>query len=291
MYFGNKAGTEVFDDVKIEKAAHKFIWINEKAATCTENGNRSYWHCEACGKNYENPYGDNELEDVVYLAKGHILELYRGYPAECLNPGMKDTYRCTSCGKHFLDKDGKEEMQQDSDVLIPELGHKFTDEQWVNHGSGKHTVSKGNPTPIFFTADYQQHFKCERCGFQDWGETRTYNMSVNTDQVTLKNGQSTAAIRVSDFANGDYLKSVTPKDTGLVTVFNVNKNGTFKLTAKNKNGSTWVTITLNSGVKTNILVTVRVTTQAITNLKSTVSVVKGKKSNSETCSEAGYKQG
>ena len=48
-------------------------------------------------------------------------------------------------------------------------------------------------------------------------------MSVNTDQVTLKNGQSTTAIRVSDFANGDYLKSVTPKDTGLVTVSNVNK--------------------------------------------------------------------
>lgn len=102
-------------------------------------------------------------------------------------------------------------------------------------------------------------------------------MSVNTDQVTLKSGKSTTAVRVSDFANGDYLKSVTPKDPGLVTVSNVNKNGTFKLTAKNKNGSTWVTIILNSGVKTNILVTVRVTTQAITNLKSTVSVVKGKK--------------
>ena len=264
-----------------EPQNHTMRYIEGYEATCVNEGRKGYYICDYCQQIFLDEKGIQKVTEGRDLAipktDSHVLELEKGYPAECLNPGMKDTYRCTSCGKHFLDKDGKEEMQQDSDVLIPELGHKFTDEQWINHGSGKHTVSKGNPTPIFFTADYQQHFTCERCGFQDWGETRTYNMSVNTDQVTLKSGKSTTAVRVSDFANGDYLKSVTPKDPGLVTVSNVNKNGTFKLTAKNKNGSTWVTIILNSGVKTNILVTVRVTTQAITNLKSTVSVVKGKK--------------
>lgn len=285
QYFLDQEGTQIVEEADLmiptEPQNHTMRYIEGYEATCTNEGRKSYYICDYCQQMFFDEKGTEKVTEdselIIPMTNEHILELEKGYPAECLNPGMKDTYRCTSCGKHFLDKDGKEEIQQDSDVLIPELGHKFTDEQWVNHGSGKHTVSKGNPTPIFFTADYQQHFKCERCGFQDWGETRTYNMSVNTDQVTLKNGQSTTAIRVSDFANGDYLKSVTPKDTGLVTVSNVNKNGTFKLTAKNKNGSTWVTITLNSGVKTNILVTVRVTTQAITNMKSTVSVVKGKK--------------
>ena len=285
QYFLDQEGAQAVAESDLilptEPQNHTLRYIEGYEATCTNEGRKGYYICDYCQQIFLDEKGGQKVTEGRDLAipktDSHVLELEKGYPAECLNPGMKDTYRCTSCGKHFLDKDGKEEMQQDSDVLIPELGHKFTDEQWVNHGSGKHTVSKGNPTPIFFTADYQQHFKCERCGFQDWGETRTYNMSVNTDQVTLKNGQSTTAVRVSDFANGDYLKSVTPKDTGVVTVSNVNKNGTFKLTAKNKNGSTWVTITLNSGVKTNILVTVRVTTQAITNLKSTVSVVKGKK--------------
>lgn len=285
QYFLDQEGKQKVAEADLilptEPQNHTMRYIEGYEATCTNEGRKGYYICDYCQQIFLDEKGTQRITEgrdlVIPKTESHVLELEKGYPAECLNPGMKDTYRCTSCGKHFLDKDGKEEIQQDSDVLIPELGHKFTDEQWVNHGSGKHTVSKGNPTPIFFTADYQQHFKCERCGFQDWGETRTYNMSVNTDQVTLKNGQSTTAIRVSDFANGDYLKSVTPKDTGLVTVSNVNKNGTFKLTAKNKNGSTWVTITLNSGVKTNILVTVRVTTQAITNLKSTVSVVKGKK--------------
>lgn len=285
QYFLDQEGTQIVEEADLmiptEPQNHTMRYIEGYEATCTNEGRKSYYICDYCQQMFFDEKGTEKVTEdselIIPMTNEHILELEKGYPAECLNPGMKDTYRCTSCGKHFLDKDGKEEMQQDSDVLIPELGHKFTDEQWINHGSGKHTVSKGNPTPIFFTADYQQHFTCERCGFQDWGETRTYNMSVNTDQVTLKSGKSTTAVRVSDFANGDYLKSVTPKDPGLVTVSNVNKNGTFKLTAKNKNGSTWVTITLNSGVKTNILVTVRVTTQAITNLRSTVSVVRGKK--------------
>lgn len=284
QYFLNQEGTQTVAESDLilpaEPQNHTMRYMEGYEATCTNEGRKSYYICEHCQQRFFDEKGTEKVTEdselIIPVTNEHILELEQGYPAECLNPGMKDTYRCTSCGKHFLDKDGKEEVQQDSDVLIPELGHKFTDGQWVNHGSGKHTVSKGNPTPIFFTADYQQRLKCERCGFQDWGETRTYNMSVNTDQVILKNGQSTTAVRVSDFANGDYLKSVTSKDTSLVTVSNVNKNGTFKLTAKNKNGSAWVTITLNSGVKTNILVTVRVTTQAITNLKSTVSVVRGK---------------
>ena len=285
QYFLDQEGKQKVAEADLilptEPQNHTMRYIEGYEATCVNEGRKGYYICDYCQQIFLDEKGLQKVTEGRDLAipktDSHVLELEKGYPAECLNPGMKDTYRCTSCGKHFLDKDGKEEMQQDSDVLIPELGHKFTDEQWINHGSGKHTVSKGNPTPIFFTADYQQHFTCERCGFQDWGETRTYNMSVNTDQVTLKSGKSTTAVRVSDFANGDYLKSVTPKDPSLVTVSNVNKNGTFKLTAKNKNGSTWVTITLNSGVKTNILVTVRVTTQAITNLKSTVSVVRGKK--------------
>lgn len=285
QYFLDQEGKQKVADADLilptEPQNHTMRYIEGYEATCVNEGRKGYYICDYCQQIFLDEKGIQKVTEGRDLAipktDSHVLELEKGYPAECLNPGMKDTYRCTSCGKHFLDKDGKEEMQQDSDVLIPELGHKFTDEQWINHGSGKHTVSKGNPTPIFFTADYQQHFTCERCGFQDWGETRTYNMSVNTDQVTLKSGKSITAVRVSDFANGDYLKSVTPKDPSLVTVSNVNKNGTFKLTAKNKNGSTWVTIILNSGVKTNILVTVRVTTQAITNLKSTVSVVRGKK--------------
>ncbi len=286
QYFLDQEGTQAVAESDLilptEPQNHTMRYMEGYEATCTNEGRKSYYICDYCQQRFFDEKGTEKVTEdselIIPVTNEHILELEQGYPAECQNPGMKDTYRCTSCGKHFLDKDGEEEVQQDSDVLIPVLGHKFTDGQWVNHGSGKHTVSKGNPTPIFFTADYQQYLKCERCGFQDWGENRTYNMSVNTDQITLKNGQSTTAVKVSDFANGDYLKSVTPKNKNLVTVSNVNKNGTFKLTAKNKSGTTWVTIKLNSGTTADVMVTVQkgnVSTRYITNLKST-SIYKGK---------------
>ena len=48
--FSNEAGTVVSGETKIEKLEHKFTWVDWKEATCTEDGNRGYWHCESCGK-------------------------------------------------------------------------------------------------------------------------------------------------------------------------------------------------------------------------------------------------
>ena len=76
----------------------------------------------------------------------------------------------------------------------------------------------------------------------------------------------------------DYVKSVTARNKNLVTVSNVSKNGTFKLTAKNKSGKTYVDINLKSGVSVAVMITVqkgKVSTRYITNLKST-RIYKGK---------------
>ena len=273
--------TEISDqDIVIPAPGHQMTCYEKIEPTCTYGGRKACYYCTRCDQYFLDQEGKQEVAEADLMLpitpQNHKMTYQRGYEATCTSEGRKSYYICDNCQQMFFDKKGTEKVAEDSDLVIPELGHKYTSWQWTKKESGKHTVSRGNPTPIFFTADYQQFHKCERCGFKDLGETRTYNMSVNTDQVTLKNMQSTTAVRVSKFTNGDYLKSVTSKDTSLVTVSDVNKKGTFKLTAKNKNGSAWVTITLNSGVTTNILVTVRVTTQAITNLKSTVSVVRGK---------------
>ena len=54
----------------------------------------------------------------------------------------------------------------------------------------------------------------------------------------------------------DYVKSVTARNKNLVTVSNVSKNGTFKLTAKNRSGKTYVDINLKSGVSVAVMITV-----------------------------------
>lgn len=276
--FSNEAGTVVSGETKIEKLEHKITWVDWKNATCTEDGNREYWHCESCGKNYDNPYDGNELESVVYPATGHELQLVPGLAGNCWNSGRREYYQCRKCGKTFLDKDAKKEISDPNDLIIPSTGHVWSGWKLIQISGSGQAFQKGKSSPINLTNEYVKQRDCEICGTTLEIQSLKYTIRVNTDQITLKYGQSTTAVRASGFTNGDYLKSVTPKNKNLVTVSNVNKNGTFKLTAKNKSGTTWVTIKLNSGTTADVMVTVQkgnVSTRYITNLKST-SIYKGK---------------
>lgn len=96
-----------------------FTRIDRKDATCTEDGNIDYWHCERCGKNYDDTYNGKELESVIYPATGHNLEFIPGVVADCQNEGRYDYYYCNNCGKFFLDQEGKQEVTS-QDLVIPE---------------------------------------------------------------------------------------------------------------------------------------------------------------------------
>ena len=277
--FSNEAGTVVSGETKIEKLEHKFTWVDWKEATCTEDGNRGYWHCESCGKNYDDTYNGNELESVVYPATGHELELVPGLAANCWNSGRREYYQCMKCGKCFLDKEAKKEIFDPNDELItPILGHEWSEWKLREIATGAHGYQIGKSYPIDASEAYQNERTCKRCGQIEFGEILTYTVHVNVDQITLKYGQSTTAVRASGFTKGDYVKSVTARNKNLVTVSNVSKNGTFKLTAKNRSGKTYVDINLKSGVSVAVMITVqkgKVSTRYITNLKST-RIYKGK---------------
>lgn len=277
--FSNEAGTVVSGETKIEKLEHKFTWVDWKEATCTEDGNRGYWHCESCGKNYDDTYNGNELESVVYPATGHELELVPGLAANCWNSGRSEYYQCMKCGKCFLDKEAKKEISDPNDELItPILGHEWSEWKLREIATGAHGYQIGKSYPIDASEAYQNERTCKRCGQIEFGEILTYTVHVNVDQITLKYGQSTTAVRASSFTKGDYVKSVTARNKNLVTVSNVSKNGTFKLTAKNRSGKTYVDINLKSGVSVAVMITVqkgKVSTRYITNLKST-RIYKGK---------------
>ena len=104
-------------------------------------------------------------------------------------------------------------------------------------------------------------------------------MTLSATSVNLKLKQSTTALKVTSMATGDYLKTVKVRDTSYATVSNINKNGTFKLTAKNKVGSTTLTVTLASGNTGTVKVKVqkaKVTTSSIKGVAKTITLVKGK---------------
>ena len=80
---------------------------------------------------------------------------------------------------------------------------------WIQ--ANTRVIRRKSNSDIFYSGLPAAFLNVNGVVFQDQGETRTYNMSINTDQVTLKKWTVCCSYPVSDFANGDYLKSVTPK--------------------------------------------------------------------------------
>ena len=106
------------------------------------------------------------------------------------------------------------------------------------------------------------------------GSKLTPTIEVNAKSIKLKVKQSTSKIKVTGLANGDSIKSWTSSNKKIASV---NKKGTIKGL---KAGKAKITITLASGKKQVLSVTVQKTTvktEKITGLKAKVTLKKGKK--------------
>ena len=80
---------------------HKLTLMPEKPATCTEAGNKAYYHCEGCEKNYEDAAGTKPIADINTW--GNIAALGHDWgewavtkPATEANSGEKERI-CKRC--------------------------------------------------------------------------------------------------------------------------------------------------------------------------------------------------
>ena len=51
--------------VTISALGHRMSFVEAVTATCTAEGNRAYWHCARCSRNYSEEAGTNELSSVT----------------------------------------------------------------------------------------------------------------------------------------------------------------------------------------------------------------------------------
>ena len=207
---------------------------NEKKATCTEEGYTGDTYCTDCGELIK--------KGSVTEKANHNWQLTKEEKATCEKDGSK-TYTCADC------KETKTET-------IPATGHKFGDWQTVT----THSV---------FTGGVQKRI-CSICGKEETrnvGNQLKATIKTNASSLKLKRKQATKKFVVSGLAAGDSVKSWTSSNQKIVKVFG-SGNGACTIKAGNKTGKAKITITLVSGLKKTINVTVQKNAVACTSIKN-----------------------
>lgn len=207
---------------------------NEKKATCTEEGYTGDTYCTNCGELIK--------KGSVTEKANHNWQLTKEEKATCEKDGSK-TYTCADC------KETKTET-------IPATGHKFGDWQTVT-------------TQSVFTGGVQKRI-CSICGKEETrnvGNQLKATIKTNASSLKLKRKQATKKFVVSGLAAGDSVKSWTSSNQKIVKVFG-SGNGACTIKAGNKTGKAKITITLVSGLKKTINVTVQKNAVACTSIKN-----------------------
>lgn len=146
-----------------------------------------------------------------------------------------------------------------------------------------HTVMKDAAVaPTVFADGKTEGSHCSVCGTvlekQNTIAKVPGTIYLTASSLKMKTGQSTTAFKATRFSEGDYVTAVTSNKPRTVKVTNVNKNGTFKLTAGKKKGSAVVTVTLASKKTASFKVTVQkaaVKTTKITTTTKSLTLAKG----------------
>lgn len=191
-------------------------------ATCTTDGSTTIT-CEKCGK---------ILETTVQPAAGHKMVTIIDSEATCAVPGRQHT-ECSVC--HGNRKE------------LPDIA-----------ATGKH--SYGNYSVTRKATVLEEGTETRTCTVCHASESRVIprmqaTISVPGTGFPLKIKQK-ISFKVTELADGDFVKSWTSSNTKIVKVTG-DKKGTIKLTAQKKTGKATITITTAAGAKTTISVNVQ----------------------------------
>lgn len=255
----------------------------KKAATCESEGIREYT-CNTCKK----------TKEETIASTGHTkTEIRNKKAAICKEEGYTgDTY-CVTCGKKLAE--GKAIPKTDHDWTITEtpatcekdgvrtyicdVCHTTKSEpiKAIGHSYGAWTTTK----EATISSKAEQQRTCSTCGKEEittYGEKLRPTISMNATSLKLKKKQTTKKFTVTGLAKSDYITSWTSSNKKIVTVIG-NQNGTCKIKAGNKTGKAKITITLASGLKKTINVTIQkkaVTCTAIKNVSKKLTLNKKK---------------
>ena len=194
-----------------------------KEAPCEEKGEKTYT-CANCG--------NTTTEEIPVT--GHTEVKDKAVEATCEKDGLTEGSHCSVCKKVLKAQE-----------TIPSTGHKF--------GAWKTT----HPADVFSVE--KQSRSCSECGKEEEREVGSKlekTITVSVSSFPLKMKQKTKVLKVTGLADGDSIVSWKSSNTKIVKVSG-KSNGTSTITAGKKTGKARITITLKSGLKKVITVSVQ----------------------------------
>ena len=251
--------------------------IDHKDATCTEDGYTTYG-CNVCGSTWKDTLpaaGHTEVADAAVEAicetagktegshcttcgkvlkaqetipaKGHTAVTDAGVKATCETAGKTEGSHCATCGKVLK-----------AQTIIAATGHIWS--AWK-------TTSKAT---VFAAAKQQRSCTiCKKTETRTVGKKLTKVLKLNVSSISLQIKQKTTAVKVTEMAKGDSVKSWKSSDTKVVRVAG-KKNGTCTITAGTTPGTAKITVQLASGKAARIIVKVQRTAVKTTSITASV---------------------
>ena len=90
---------------------HDMTHVAAVGATCIDEGNVEYWHCNICGKNFADQNAEELLEEVVLPLGAHTLEYIEQVSSTCVEAGVMAHWHCNICGNNFADQNAEELLE------------------------------------------------------------------------------------------------------------------------------------------------------------------------------------
>ena len=251
--------------------------IDHKDATCTEDGYTTY-ECNVCGSTWKD----------TLPAAGHTEVADAAVEATCETAGKTEGSHCTTCGKVLK---AQETIPAKGHTAVTDAGVKATCET-AGKTEGSHCATCGkvlkaqttiaatghiwsawkttSEATVFAAAKQQRSCTiCKKTETRTVGKKLTKVLKLNVSSISLQIKQKTTAVKVTEMAKGDSVKSWKSSDTKVVRVAG-KKNGTCTIAAGTTLGTAKITVQLASGKAARIIVKVQRTAVKTTSITASV---------------------
>ena len=190
----DEAGTQLLKDKElfVEATGHSIELVEEKAATCLENGNKEYYECSGCHTYYADAEGAIEIpkSSVVIDYLGHDRVYHEAKDATCTEAGHIAYETCSRCDYttfRELPALGHDEVAHEAkDATCTEKGHNayvscsrcdyttYEEVAALGHDEVAHNAKDATCTEV----GHEAYVTCSRCDYTTYKEVAALGHSL-----------------------------------------------------------------------------------------------------------------